>query len=133
MTALNKIRIKSESNADPIAVLAIVLASEPSSELNHPHEHAYAAKLLYRIAVAAKRRAEAACNGEGRRRQVWDDIDEDRKDAMDAKGHAQASKIAALYGATVEPFQGDPRGCIVRLNLVSGRSNGWDRKTWGIV
>jgi hypothetical protein len=133
MTALDKIRIKSESNADPIAVLATVLASEPSSELYHPHEHAYAAKLLYRIAVAAKRRAEAACNGDGRRHHHWDDIDEAHKDAMDAKGHAQASEIAALYGATVEPFQGDPRGFIVRLKLASGRSNSWDRKTWGIA
>ena len=93
---------------------------------------------LHRIAAAAKRRAEQACNGIerynaklGRYMAEWTDADEAAKERADTKALRAAQEIADRYGAKVK-LGGDPRGFVLRLELSSGRRNSIG-DGWGIA
>lgn len=134
------------SRAHDAALLAALLSAERTTAIASatgdigsreatrglaPHIIADDAFALLRIGASVKRWAERACNGQGRYAWMWDETDDAAKDRADARALAKASEIAARYGATVT-IGGDPRGYVLRLNLASGRKNGWG-EGWGVA
>lgn len=121
---------------DHVAELAAVLATEPGVTAHL--QAARDAVALRKLGRAAKRVAESRCNGierydatAKRRLASWTDEDEGRANRADGRTLAKAEVVAKRYGATVH-LQGDPRGCVLKLTLASGRSNSFDRSTWGV-
>lgn len=117
--------------APPVAVLAAVLTAEVAHESPLPGDAmrtAADATELVRIAAAARRRSERACNGEGHyseRGWAWDENDDARRERADARATDRANKILEPYGAKVQELGGDPRGPGMRIALASGARNGW--------
>lgn len=57
-------------------------------------------------------------------RRYWTDADQASCDRSLAKIEKTANEILTPYGAKVLTVHGDPRGCVMRLSLASGATNG---------
>jgi hypothetical protein len=66
------------------------------------------------------------CNG------PWGDKDDERAERARAKALQQIKDIGAHYAIRGAHVCGDPRGFVVRIDLHSGRKNGWG-DGWGIL
>ena len=111
------------------AELAAILATEGA-----PHGAHRAASDALRLIALGRRASNLAvrlCNGEGRQRGRWDDVDEARYEKAKERIRRDASSIAAHYNATVD-VGGDPRGYVLKLHLQSKRSNSFADNTWGV-
>jgi len=54
---------------------------------------------------------------------------EARREKREQNIEAEITRLCAPYGI-VPKFQGDPRGCTVKLKLPSGRTNDWGQEGW---
>ena len=80
---------------------------------------------LHRYETTLHRISEIQCSVEMSEKK------EKRLDEKEERINQKIQDIAELLKFKVS-FQGDPRGGAIRFILPSGRSNGWDSKTWGI-
>ncbi len=120
----------------PAAYLAAILATEPADAT--PYKAACDAESLIRLGKRAARIAEQKCNGIERydakarmRLASWTESDETAAEKAVERIEREARDILAKYGATDIHASGDPRGFCLRFRLASGRSNSFDRETWG--
>jgi hypothetical protein len=120
----------------PVACLAAILATEIRQT---PYKAACHAESLVRLGKRAHRIAENLCNGierydskAGRVVASWTESDETAAEKSRERIEREARDILAEYGATGINASGDPRGFCLRFRLASGRSNSFDRETWGV-
>lgn len=123
----------------PAVYLAAILATELPGFDFSPYMAAKDAESLVRLGETAARVALQRCNGierydEKARRVLasWTEQDEARADETIARVEKQAQAILAPYGVTAVSAHGDPRGFCLKFRLASGRSNSFDRETWGL-
>lgn len=90
------------------------------------------------LANRATTLAARQCNGvprfnakAGRVFNSWTETDQASCDRSLAKIEKAANEILALYGAKVLTVHGDPRGCVMRIALASGATNGMG-EGWGL-
>lgn len=122
----------------PAAYLAAILATELPGEFT-PYKAACDAESLVRLGKRALRLAERRCNGierydskAGRMLASWTDADETAAEKAVERIEREAREILGKYGAADIKASGDPRGFALRFRLASGRSNSFDRETWGV-
>jgi hypothetical protein len=118
-----------------VARLAAQLAQEIGA--TSPHRCATDAMALHRIAATAERLAVLRCNGIQRYvpgrglESQWTEEDEAHSERQTDLARTKAEKILSPYGASVLTITGDPRGCVVRLQLASKATNGFG-EGWGL-
>ena len=82
--------------------------------------------LLHKRIKRYATRQEQACTYEW----AWGD----KWDKQDARLEKSIFDLAvSLPGITGVTFQGDPRGYVVKLQLVNGASNTWGKDGWGVA
>ena len=127
----------------PAVRLAAILAWENGGpKHNKPYQAALAAEELVRLAKRAASIAVRRCNGierpeytkDGRfigRCATWTEADEAAADRAGNRIRKRADEILAPFGGKVLTVSGDPRGCVMRLELSSGATNGMG-EGWGL-
>ena len=80
--------------------------------------------------------SERQCNGYQDRRGDWDQQAADKDERKEEGITARVTALIESKGSAVD-FQGDPRGCAIRIKLPAdenGRreSNSWDGESWVI-
>jgi hypothetical protein len=122
---------KASGRLEMAAHLAAVLTEESSTTGAHArnsNSHIVARHVveIMRIALRMENLALRQCNG------PWNDGDDERAERARAKALARLKAIGADYGIKSAHVYGDPRGFVVRLDLASGRKNGWG-DGWGVM
>lgn len=85
------------------------------------------AELLMRYGATLKRLAEELCNGYQDAQVNWDSRRTELAEKKQARIEAKAQAVAVAIGGKAI-FQGDPRGCVLKVIFPDGYTNDWGRE-----
>lgn len=85
------------------------------------------AELLMRYGTTLHRLAEELCNGYQDYQGNWDAKRTELAEKKQTRIEAKASEIAEAIGGKAV-FQGDPRGCVLKVIFPDGYTNDWGRE-----
>lgn len=124
---------KSSDRIEAAAHLAAVLTEEArAAEAKTPAETPWPAHWAARDAIALIKIARAMDNLAVRQcNEPWGDKEYERAERRRAKALERIKEIGKPYGFKGASVHGDPRGFVVRIDLASGRKNGWG-DGWGV-
>jgi hypothetical protein len=85
------------------------------------------AELLMRYGATLHRLAEELCNGYQDYQGNWDAKRTEQSEKKQARIEAKATLVAEAIGGKAI-FQGDPRGCVLKVIFPDGYMNDWGRE-----
>jgi hypothetical protein len=110
------------------AELSAVLVEEARNAGTEFYPHIVARDVMALMAISRRMTTLSIrqCN------EGWDDAQYARAERARDRALKQIREIGASYGFKGASVSGDPRGFVVRIDLASGRKNGWG-DGWGVL
>lgn len=84
-------------------------------------------ELLMRYGATLKRLAEEQCNGYQDARGNWDSKQTELSEKKQTRIETKAQETAEAIGGKAI-FQGDPRGCVLKIIFPDGYTNDWGKE-----